>query len=181
MLNARYRSVKIGTVSQPASKILDNLKMALPAIVKRIKGEWDNIQSFHIKTNSSVSLPIWSCDLSATEGGRWDGLVAESEAESGAEQSEDESAEGSDEEAIPAATLKTKPSKKHDAVPMDVDDVSPLPKDHVKGKGKKRAAEDAASSTPQKKAKADRVPAPATKATPDKVQSVASTIYVRPD
>lgn len=181
--------MKIGTVSQPSSKILDNLKMALPAIVKRIKGEWDNIQSFHIKTNSSVSLPLWSCDLSAAQGGRWDGLVAESaseEEESEAEESAEESAEGSDEEAIPvkksAATPKAKASKKHDATPMDVDDEpSPLPKEHAKGKGKKRAAEDVTANTPQKKAKADPAPTPATKPQPDKVRSVASVTSVRPN
>ena len=192
-LIAYCRSVKIGTVSQPSSKILDNLKMALPAIVKRIKGEWDNIQSFHIKTNSSVSLPIWSCDLSATEGGRWNGLVAESaseEEESEAEESEEESAEGSDEEMIspaknPVATSKAEASKKLEApaaAAMDVDEeTSPLPKEHAKGKGKKRAAEDVTANTPQKKAKADPAPAPATKAQPDKVRSMASMRCVRPN
>ena len=180
--------MKIGTVSQPSSKILDNLKMALPAIVKRIKGEWDNIQSFHIKTNSSASLPIWSCDLGATEGGRWDGLVAESASE--AEESGEESAEGSDEEMIspaknPVATSKAEASKKLEApaaAAMDVDEeTSPLPKEHAKGKGKKRAAEDVTANTPQKKAKADPAPAPATKAQPDKVRSMASARYVRPN
>jgi len=24
---------------------------------------WENVQSLHIKTSQSVSLPIWSCDL----------------------------------------------------------------------------------------------------------------------
>ena len=175
--------MKLGTVSHSSSKILDNLKMALPAIVKRIKGEWDNIQSLHIKTNSSVSLPLYSCDLSAAEGGRWDGLVAElaSEGEeSEVEESEEESAEGSDEEAIPVKKSAAKPtakaSKKHDATPMDIDDEpSPSSKEHAKGKGKKRAAEDVTANTPQKKAKADPTPDPATKAQPDKVRSVTST------
>ena len=107
--------MKLGTVSHSSSKILDNLKMALPAIVKRIKGEWDNIQSLHIKTNSSVSLPLYNCDLSAAEGGRWDGLVAElaSEGEeSEVEESEEESAKGSDEEAIPVKKSAAKPTAK---------------------------------------------------------------------
>jgi len=50
-------------MSQKPAQIIDNIKMALPAIAKVIPGGWDNIQSLHIKTNSSVSLPIWSCSL----------------------------------------------------------------------------------------------------------------------
>jgi len=45
--------------------------MGLPAIVSRIQDGWENIQSFNIKTNSSISLPIWACDLGRGEGARW--------------------------------------------------------------------------------------------------------------
>ena len=58
-----YRSIKIGKMSQTPSHILENLQTALPAVAKAIKGGWDNIQNFAIKTNSSLSLPIWSCTL----------------------------------------------------------------------------------------------------------------------
>ena len=64
-------------MSQTPSHILENLQTALPSVAKAIKGGWDNIQNFTIKTNSSVSLPIWSCTLDGTEGGRWNGLQAE--------------------------------------------------------------------------------------------------------
>ena len=74
--NCRPRSIKIGTLSQSAPQVLSNLTTALPAVVKRIKGEWENVQSLSIKTNSSASLPIWSCELGGEKGGRWDGLVA---------------------------------------------------------------------------------------------------------
>ncbi|KAI0035213.1 ribosomal protein L1p/L10e family-domain-containing protein, partial [Vararia minispora EC-137] len=67
-------SIKIGTLSQTPGQILANLQAALPAIVKAVKDGWDNVQSFNIKTNSSVALPVWSCELSAEKGGRWDGL-----------------------------------------------------------------------------------------------------------
>ena len=84
-------SVKIGTTGMPAVKLLQNLRTALPEIVKRLApakrrrqeddGEednpWGNIQSLMIKTSESASLPIWSCLLGSGEGGRWDGLVAE--------------------------------------------------------------------------------------------------------
>ncbi|KAJ7644470.1 ribosomal protein L1p/L10e family-domain-containing protein [Roridomyces roridus] len=55
---------------------LKTCKRPLPEIVKSIKGEWDNVQSLMVKTNSSTALPVWSCDLGAGEGGRWAGLVA---------------------------------------------------------------------------------------------------------
>ena len=122
--------MKIGTVSQPSSKILDNLKMALPAIVKRIKGEWDNIQSLHIKTSTSTSLPIWSCELGADAGGRWDGLV-----EDAMSASEDElEGESAGEEEPVVETKKA-------------------------AKGKKRAAEEEVEQ-PKKKAKASAADAP---------------------
>jgi ribosome biogenesis protein UTP30 len=56
---------------QKPSQIVENIKTALPAIARAIPAGWDNIQSLHIKTNSSVSLPIWSCSLEDTEAGRW--------------------------------------------------------------------------------------------------------------
>lgn len=80
-------SIKIGTLSQTPAQILTNLKSALPAIVKHVPGGWDNMQSFQVKTNSSMSLPVWNCNLEDAAGGRWQGLVAgddsDSEAPSG--------------------------------------------------------------------------------------------------
>ena len=63
--------------------------------MKNIKDGWDNIQSLQIKTNSSISLPIWTCELGGAKGGRWDGLVksedasVESEPEGGSDSDED--------------------------------------------------------------------------------------------
>ena len=54
-------------MSQTPSHILENLQTALPAVAKAVKGGWDNIQNFAIKTNSSVSLPIWSYILNVTD------------------------------------------------------------------------------------------------------------------
>jgi ribosome biogenesis protein UTP30 len=79
-------------MSQKPSQIVENIKTALPAIANAIKGNWDNIQSLNIKTNSSASLPIWSCTLDDAEGGRWNGLQAQSdEEEEGLEGDEEES------------------------------------------------------------------------------------------
>ena len=83
--------MKIGTVSQKPAQVLANLQTALPEVVKHIKGGWDNVQSFFLKTNSSAALPIWQCDLGAETGARWDGLVV-------SEDDEDDSTTDDDEE-----------------------------------------------------------------------------------
>ncbi|KAJ7465128.1 ribosomal protein L1p/L10e family-domain-containing protein [Mycena latifolia] len=83
-------AIKIATVSHKSSQVLENLQAALPVIVKNIKGGWDNVQSLLLKTNSSAGLPIWSCDLGAGEGGRWDGLVATADDESSSLEADDE-------------------------------------------------------------------------------------------
>jgi ribosome biogenesis protein UTP30 len=72
-----YSAVKIGTILQTPEQILANLKIALPAIIANIRDGWDNIQNLMIKTNSSASLPIWTCDFGEGKEGRWNGLVAE--------------------------------------------------------------------------------------------------------
>lgn len=66
-------SIKIGTLSHKPSQVVSNIAKAIPAIAARIPAGWDNIQSIFIKTNTSVSLPIWSCNLDE----RWSGLKAE--------------------------------------------------------------------------------------------------------
>ncbi|KAG1822666.1 ribosomal protein L1p/L10e family-domain-containing protein [Suillus subaureus] len=100
-------SVKIGLLSHAPEKVIDNIKISLPAIVNNIKGNWDNVQSLHIKTNSSISLPIWTCELGDAAGGRWDGMV----------QSKDKSEENMDLEEhvpeVPVSKGKSKGTKKH--------------------------------------------------------------------
>lgn len=69
-------SVKVGVLGQHSSaQLLQNLSTALPHVIKNIRENWDNVQSIHIKTSSSASLPIWTCRLDEEEGGRWDGLT----------------------------------------------------------------------------------------------------------
>ncbi|KAF8513783.1 ribosomal protein L1p/L10e family-domain-containing protein [Gautieria morchelliformis] len=94
-------SIKIATISHTDSQVVSNLKAAIPAAVSHIHGGWDNVQSFNIKTSSSVSLPIWTCPLGSDEpGSRWEGMTIDegewegiggdekNEAEEAAEQSE---------------------------------------------------------------------------------------------
>ncbi|KAL1718684.1 ribosomal protein L1p/L10e family-domain-containing protein [Schizophyllum commune] len=93
-------SIKIGTISQKPAHLLDNLRTALPAIVARIKGGWENVQNIHIKTSSSTSLPVWSCDLSEEALGRWGGGVkdADVDMEASEEEGDEEGASGDEEE-----------------------------------------------------------------------------------
>ncbi|KAF8743752.1 hypothetical protein AX14_000720 [Amanita brunnescens Koide BX004] len=112
-------SIRIGTLSQKPSQILENLKTALPVIVQHIKDGWENVQSLFIKTSSSVSLPIWTCNLDDSKEGRWDGLTAEVEGEQGS--SRDEEEVESDVEPSPEIKQQT---------------------DGTKAKGKKRVPED---------------------------------------
>jgi len=69
-------SVKIATINHSPTQVVENLQTALPAIISHIRDGWDNIQSLHIKTNNSTSLPIWTCELGSGPGGRWHGLTA---------------------------------------------------------------------------------------------------------
>ena len=86
-----FRSIKIGKMSQTPSQILENLQTALPAVANAVKGGWDNIQNLTIKTNSSVSLPIWSCTLNMTD------VRQTEDAEEGVEDSEKEEEEEEEE------------------------------------------------------------------------------------
>ncbi|ORX62488.1 ribosomal protein L1 [Basidiobolus meristosporus CBS 931.73] len=53
-------SIKIGVSSQSGSQIAENIEHAINHIVERIPKKWKNIQSLHIKTTASVSLPIFN-------------------------------------------------------------------------------------------------------------------------
>ncbi|KAI6042653.1 ribosomal protein L1p/L10e family-domain-containing protein [Pisolithus marmoratus] len=106
-------SVKVGVLSQTPKQIVANIQTALPAITSHIKGGWENIQCLHIKTSSSISLPIWSCELSEEVEGRWAGLtVDESEDEDGltVDESEDEDEMSVDE--TPSRSPTPPPPKK---------------------------------------------------------------------
>jgi ribosome biogenesis protein UTP30 len=55
------RSIKIGTTGMTSSQLLENLEVAIPAVIDKIPRKWKNIQSLHIKTPESISLPIYNC------------------------------------------------------------------------------------------------------------------------
>lgn len=116
--------------------MLANIQTALPVIAQHIYGGWDNIQSLHIKTNSSLSLPVWTCSLDEQEGGRWDGFQADENSGSEDEEVAEQGAEKATEE-------ENKKVKKVD-------------------KGKKRTSEDDGHEDLAKKQKAAKSTVPST-------------------
>ncbi|KAF9479914.1 ribosomal protein L1 [Pholiota conissans] len=159
-------SIKVGKMSQTPSQILDNIKSAIPAVAKAIKGNWGNIQSLNIKTNSSASLPIWTCALDDTEGGRWHGLQAEDEEDDDVEM--DGESEEDEEEVKPkkgaASKGKKRPSSSDEDEPVEekpakkskIVESAKGAKDKVSlttTKPTKSTSTDAAAPTPSKKRK----------------------------
>lgn len=141
--NASYSSIKVGKMSQNPSQIVENINTAIPAIAKAIPGGWDNIQSLHIKTNSSVSLPIWSCVLEDTETGGWHGI--------GQEGSVTREEEEDREDAAKAKNSKKSKSKKRSPVSEDEAEEAPRKKAKSidpagKSKGKPKAGNYTASA-----------------------------------
>ncbi|KAK0201541.1 ribosomal protein L1p/L10e family-domain-containing protein [Desarmillaria ectypa] len=128
-------AIKIGTMSHTPAQILANLKVALPVIAKRISGGWNNVQALSIKTNSSVSLPIWSCSLGDDEGSRWAGLSAEDDVENG----DDDKAMKIDEAA--SKKLKSPSNGKKRAAADDEPEETSKPKKKTKGVEGKSAPE----------------------------------------
>lgn len=54
-------SVKLGYLSSHTpQQLADNLLSALPAIISRIQGGWNNVHNIDVKTGNSAALPIWN-------------------------------------------------------------------------------------------------------------------------
>lgn len=66
-------SIKIADLSRhDENQIQENLHRVIQQLNKKIpSGGWANIQGLHIKTGTSVSLPIWLAGLDSNEFGRF--------------------------------------------------------------------------------------------------------------
>lgn len=53
-------NVKIARSSFTAEQVTANVLAALPKIVDRVPKHWANVQALHLKSTSSVSLPIYT-------------------------------------------------------------------------------------------------------------------------
>lgn len=63
-------TIQLGTpeTKHTEEQLYQNLLAILPQLAVRIPlGGWDNIQALHLKTSSSVALPIWNCRLAGDE------------------------------------------------------------------------------------------------------------------
>ncbi|KAF7373440.1 hypothetical protein MSAN_00553700 [Mycena sanguinolenta] len=56
-------SIKIASATHTPAQILENLRLAIPAVVGSIKGGWDNVKSLLVKSNNSAGLPVWTAEL----------------------------------------------------------------------------------------------------------------------
>ncbi|KAF9046374.1 ribosomal protein L1p/L10e family-domain-containing protein [Panaeolus papilionaceus] len=167
-------AIKVGKLSHTASQIIDNIKAALPAIAKAVRGGWENIQSLHIKTNSSVSLPIWTCSLDDSEGGRWNGLQLEEGEEMDIIEESEEEVE--DQKAAKASVK----GKKRPTSSDDEEEEEEKPRKKAKSvvsketstdsskASKSKTTVDATPSTQPKKSKGDAVPTSTSKPSSDK-------------
>lgn len=85
--NFHLRStVKVGHTLQSPKHVFENIRAALPAIIKHIDGGWSNVQNVYITAPGAsgkpgVSLPLWTCELGAGPGRRWDGGLSKPVAE----------------------------------------------------------------------------------------------------
>lgn len=154
-------------MSQKPSQIVENIKSAIPAIAKVIPGGWDNIQSLLIKTNSSVSLPVWSCSLEDTNSGRWHGLGLKEVSVA----SEDEEEDKEDTASLAQNPKKSKSRKRSSTSDDEKEEVAPRKKakslDGLTRKTKEKPGAETVS--PSKSQKSKKPTEPARSAKRDKV------------
>ena len=57
-------AIKLGFLaSHTPEQLTDNLMAALPAVLSRVKGGWENVHNLDVKTGNSAALPIWNAKL----------------------------------------------------------------------------------------------------------------------
>lgn len=52
-------SVKIGLANQSSEELRENFTSVIDQVVGKVPGGWKNIRSIHLKTATSVSLPVY--------------------------------------------------------------------------------------------------------------------------
>ena len=53
-------SVPVGNTGMPQDHILHNIRHAISVAMRKIPRGWKNIQSIHVKTTSSMALPLFN-------------------------------------------------------------------------------------------------------------------------
>ena len=64
-----YSMLRIGNTSMKPNHLVDNILQATEILAKRYPGGWKNIRSIHLKTETSMSIPIHISNLSANDVG----------------------------------------------------------------------------------------------------------------
>jgi len=54
------RQIKIGHSSMPRSAVVENILGSIQSIVEHIPRKWKNVQGIHVKTATSVALPLYN-------------------------------------------------------------------------------------------------------------------------
>merc|ERR1712083_859998 len=68
--------LRIGNTSMKPNHLVDNILQATEILVKKYPGGWKNIRSIHLKTETSMSIPIHISNLSANDVGFVDTTAA---------------------------------------------------------------------------------------------------------
>merc|ERR1711997_327566 len=68
--------VRIGNTSMKPNHLVDNILQATEILAKKYPGGWKNIRSIHLKTETSMSIPIHISNLSANDVGFVDTTAA---------------------------------------------------------------------------------------------------------
>ncbi|KAJ3410959.1 Ribosomal L1 domain-containing protein 1 [Chytridiales sp. JEL 0842] len=66
--NGLCSAIKVAHTELTPTEIVENIEAAIPLIVNKIPRKWSNIQSIHLKTSESASLPLYNAlpDVEAT-------------------------------------------------------------------------------------------------------------------
>ncbi|SNX83289.1 related to UTP30 - subunit of U3-containing 90S pre-ribosome [Melanopsichium pennsylvanicum] len=57
-------TVKIGYIATHSpEQLTENLMAALPAVLSKLKGGWENVHNIDVKTGNSAALPVWNQKL----------------------------------------------------------------------------------------------------------------------
>ena len=57
----------IGHTSMKSNHLIDNILQATEVLSKKYPGGWENIRSIHLKTETSMSIPLYMCKKSPNE------------------------------------------------------------------------------------------------------------------
>ena len=91
--------VKVGRLSMSRLEVAENVMAAVDEVVRRVPGKWGNVQMVGVKTQDSITLPVYSSlPLQSIRGVKEDDVQAGGEGEEDEEAGEEEGKEGDAEE-----------------------------------------------------------------------------------